>query len=472
MVLISGHDGGTGASPLTSIYHAGMPWELGLAETQQVLVENQLRDKVRLQVDGNMKTGRDVVIGAILGAEEFGFATGTLVSMGCCLLRKCHLNTCTMGIATQDPDMRKLFKATPEHVVNFFKFIAQEAREYMALIGVRSIDELVGRTDLLEVNKNIVHWKANTLDFSKILYNNPEKPITVKYSIPQDHMLHTSLDKIKLVDFAKDALENKKSVKHEFEIRNIHRSVGTMLSGLVAKKYGADGLPDDTIHFKFNGNAGQSFGAFLSKGIILELEGFANDYLGKGLSGGRIIVYPPKKCNINPRDNVIVGNTLLYGATSGEVYIRGVAGERFCVRNSGATAVIEGVGDHGCEYMTGGTVVVLGKTGRNFAAGMSGGITYVLDENQLFDTNCNFDMVDLLPVVDKNDIEKLKKIIENHYKYTGSLIAENILNTWEDSIDKFVKIFPIDYRKALERIKEQEIASTVTMEVTEEVYRG
>ncbi|MCK4798848.1 MAG: glutamate synthase large subunit [Spirochaetes bacterium] len=470
MILISGYDGGTGASPITSIYHAGLPWELGLAETQQVLVENKLRDKVRLQVDGNMKSGRDIVIGAILGAEEFGFATAPLVSMGCCLLRKCHLNTCTMGIATQDPDMRKLFEGKPEHVINFFTFIAQEAREYMASIGIKSIDQLIGRTDLLEVNPNIVHWKANSIDFSRILYNNPDKPITVRCTKKQDHNLNTSLDNNMLIDLAKESIENKKKIKKELSIKNIHRTVGTMLSGIIAKKYGAQGLPDDTIHFKFNGNAGQSFGAFLAKGVTLELEGFANDYLGKGLSGGKIIVYPPKKSNILSNDNVIVGNTLLYGAIDGEVFIRGAAGERFGVRNSGVTAVVEGLGDHGCEYMTGGTVLVLGKTGRNFAAGMSGGIAYVWDENQLFDTFCNLDMVDLLSIVDEEDKQILKKLISKHYKLTGSRIANRILETWEDSLGRFVKVFPIDYRKALERLKQQELANTVTMDVTEEVY--
>ena len=335
VVLISGHDGGTGASPLSSVYHAGAPWELGLAETQQVLIENQLRDKVKLQVDGNLKTGRDVVIGAILGAEEFGFATSLLVSMGCCLLRKCHLNTCTMGIATQDEDMRKLFKGKVEHVINFLTFIATEAREIMANLGIKSINDLIGRTDLLEENKSIVHWKAKTLDLTAIIHHDKNKPLTVRCSTVQDHGLNTSMDKNILIDAAKDAIENKTKIKKEFPIRNIHRTVGTMLSGILAKKYGAEGLPEDTIHFKFNGCAGQSFGAFLVKGVTLELEGYSNDYLGKGLSGGRIIVYPPKESSIVASENIIVGNTLLYGATSGEVFIRGVAGERFAVRNSG-----------------------------------------------------------------------------------------------------------------------------------------
>ena len=472
MILISGYDGGTGASPLTSIQHAGIPWELGLAETQQVLVENKLRDKVRIQVDGSLKTGRDIVIAAILGAEEFGFATGALVAMGCCLLRKCHLNTCTMGIATQDPDMRKLFKGKPEHVINFLRFVAEEAREYMANIGISKIDDLVGRTDLLEINPDIVHWKARSIDFSKILYNDPENPITIRCSEKQDHMLDTSLDKNVLIDIAKDAIDKKKPVKKELSIKNIHRTVGTMLSGIIAKKYGENGLPDNTIHFKFNGVAGQSFGAFLVKGVTLELEGFANDYLGKGLSGGRIIVYPPKKSSILPGENIIVGNTLLYGAIKGEVFIRGSAGERFAVRNSGVTAVIEGVGDHGCEYMTGGTVIVLGNTGRNFAAGMSGGLAYVFDTNQLFDTLCNLDMVDLMPITEEEDIIILKELILKHYNYTGSLKAYQILETWEDSLEKFVKVFPIDYRRALKRMKQQELTQSVTIDVTEEVYHG
>lgn len=470
MVLISGYDGGTGASPLTSIYHAGIPWELGLSETQQVLVKNKLRDKIRVQVDGGMKTGRDVVIAAIFGAEEFGFATAALVSMGCCLLRKCHLNSCTMGVATQDPELRKLFKGKPEHVVNFFSFVAQEAREYMAQIGIKSIDDLIGRTDLLEVNPEIVHWKAKSIDFSKILYIDKENPITVRCTEVQDHMLETSLDKTVLIPMLKESIESGEKVVKELTIKNINRTVGTMLSYEVSKKCGVNKLADDTIHLKFKGVAGQSFGAFLAKGITLELEGFANDYVGKGLSGGKIVIYPPKKSSFSTDENIVVGNTLLYGATKGEVYIRGVAGERFAVRNSGATAVVEGVGDHGCEYMTGGTVVVLGKTGRNFAAGMSGGIAYVLDQSQLFDTLCNLDMVDLLPVVEEDDIVRLKDLITKHYEYTKSIVAKNILDTWDDSVQRFVKVFPIDYKKALERLKNQESASSVTMDVTEEVY--
>jgi glutamate synthase (NADPH) large chain len=471
VVLISGYDGGTGASPLTSIQHAGLPWELGLAETQQVLIANHLRDKIRVQVDGKLMTGRDVVIAAMLGAEEYGFATAILISLGCCMLRKCHLNTCTMGIATQDPDMKKLFKGNVDNVVNFFKFLTQEIREYLAMLGIRSIDELIGRTDLLEVNEKTFNWKSKTLDLSKMLSYDPNPPVDVRCTKKQDHQLNTSLDN-ELLPKVIDSIENKKPVRLTEKIRNIHRSVGTIISGKIGKKYGESGLPGDTIYIKFNGIAGQSFGAFLAPGVTMELEGYANDYLGKGLSGGKIIVYPPEHSKFDPGDNIIVGNTLLYGATTGEVYIRGVAGERFAVRNSGATAVIEGVGDHGCEYMTGGNVVVLGSTGRNFAAGMSGGIAYVYDANQLFDTFCNLEMVDLLPVDSKEDIGLLKGLLEKHFKYTGSTKARRILDTWEDSIDRFVKVLPVDYKLALQRIRQSELANSDSMHVTEEVLRG
>ncbi|OHD07467.1 MAG: glutamate synthase subunit alpha [Spirochaetes bacterium GWB1_27_13] len=472
VVLISGYDGGTGASPVTSIQHAGLPWELGLAETQQVLIANHLRDKIRVQVDGKLMTGRDVIIAAILGAEEYGFATAALISMGCCMLRKCHLNTCTMGVATQDPDMKKLFRGKAQDVINYFTFVATEVREIMASLGVKSINELIGRTDLLEVNPETFNWKSKTLDFSKLLYKYEKPEVEIRCTKEQDHMLSTSLDYNVILDKVKDAIETKKPVKIEMPIRNIHRTVGTVTSGVIAKKYGDQGLPTDTIHIKFNGAAGQSFGAFLAHGVTLELEGYANDYLGKGLSGGKIIVYPPKQSHIDPANNIVVGNTLLYGATRGEVYIRGAAGERFAVRNSGVTAVIEGVGDHGCEYMTGGTVVVLGNTGRNFAAGMSGGIAYVLDPNQLFDTFCNLEMVDLLPLNEEEDRNKLKDLLTKHYQYTGSEKAKEILNAWEESIDRFVKVFPIDYRLALQRIKQAELTKSETMKVTEEVFRG
>ncbi len=472
MVVIAGYDGGTGASPLTSIQHAGVPWELGLAETQQVLVANLLRDKIRVQVDGKLMTGRDIVIGAMLGAEEFGFATSALIVLGCCMLRKCHLNTCTMGVATQDVDMRKLYRGKVDYIVNFFTFLAQEVREHMASLGIRTMDELVGRADLIEVNKDIKHWKASTLDFSKILYCDPKPPVDRRCTKKQDHMLHTSLDTEKLLDLAKPAIDNQTKVNVELPIRNINRSVATIVSGVVAKKYGEAGLPDDTIHFKFKGCAGQSLGAFLAKGITLELEGYANDYLGKGMSGGRIIVYPPKTSHINAGENIIVGNTLLYGATGGEVFINGGAGERFAVRNSGCTTVVEGVGDHGCEYMTGGKIIVLGSTGKNFAAGMSGGIAYVFDPNQTFDNYCNLEMVDLTPVYEDNDKKELKSLIEKHYKFTGSEKAKDILDKWEESIDKFVKVFPIDYKLALKKMKERESVKSDTLNVTEEVYRG
>jgi glutamate synthase (NADPH/NADH) large chain len=475
MVLVSGYDGGTGASPIASIQHAGIPWELGLAETQQVLVENQLRDKIRVQVDGGMKTGRDVVIAAMLGAEEYGFCTAALVAMGCCLLRKCHQNTCTMGVATQDPDLRKLFAGSPDHVVNFFTYVASEAREYMASVGVKSIDELIGRTDLLEVNPKVVHWKASSLDFDKILYHNPDKPLTVRCTEEQDHMLETSLDYTGLLEKCKPAIEDGKKMELNETIRNIHRTVGTMISGAIAKKYGSAGLPEDTLKVKFTGSAGQSFGAFLAPGVTFELEGYSNDYLGKGLSGGKIIVYPPKEAGFDPGDNIVVGNTLLYGATAGEVYIQGAAGERFCVRNSGVKAVIEGVGDHGCEYMTGGTVVILGRTGLNFAAGMSGGIAYVWDPNQTFDTHCNLDMIDLEPVECETDCDELKRLIQNHYDYTGSDKARYILDNWDYTIDSFVKVFPIDYKAALERMKQSDFVDSDTLivtEETEEVNRG
>ncbi|HOV13163.1 MAG TPA: glutamate synthase-related protein, partial [Spirochaetota bacterium] len=472
VVLIAGYDGGTGASPLTSIQHAGLPWELGLAETHQVLIANHLRDKIRVQVDGKLLTGRDVVIAAILGAEEFGFATGALIAMGCCMLRKCHLNTCTMGVATQDPDMKKLFRGKAQDVINFFTFIANDVREILATLGVKSIDEVIGRTDLLEVDEKTFNWKSKSIDFNKLLYKYENPEVDVKCTKEQDHMLSTSLDYNVILDLVKDAIDKKTPFKMNMPIRNIHRSVGTVISGKIGKKYGDLGLPDNTIHIKFTGAAGQSFGGFLAPGVTLELEGYANDYLGKGLSGGRIIVYPPKNAHFDPANNIVVGNTLLYGATRGEVFIRGAAGERFAVRNSGVTAVIEGVGDHGCEYMTGGTVVVLGNTGKNFAAGMSGGIAYVYDPNQLFDTFCNLEMVDLLPVVEKDDREKLKSLITKHYEYTGSDKAKDILDNWEDAIDRFVKIFPIDYRLALQRIRASESAKSESLSVTEEVSRG
>ena len=399
VVLISGDSGGTGASPLSSIKHAGIPWELGLAETQQVLVMNDLRSRIRVQTDGKLQTGRDVVIAALLGAEEFGFSTAPLVAMGCIMMRKCHLNTCPVGIATQDPVLRKKFQGQPEHVINFFFFIAEQVRQYMAEMGFRTMDEMIGRVDMLDMRRAVDHWKARGLDLSAILYN-PKVPLRVgrRCTIAQDHGLSQALD-YKLIDHACEALENRTPIEIKLPIRNVHRTVGAMLSGEIARRYGSEGLPDDTIRFHFTGSAGQSFGAFLANGVTLTLEGDANDYVGKGLSGGKLVVYPPRTSTFLPEDNILIGNVVLYGATSGEAFFNGMAGERFAVRNSGATAVVEGLGDHGCEYMTKGLVVVLGKCGRNFAAGMSGGIAYVLDEKGDFaEKRCNTAGVDLEPV--------------------------------------------------------------------------
>ncbi len=467
-VTIAGHDGGTGASPWSSIKHAGTPWELGLAETQQTLVLNRLRGRIAVQADGQMKTGRDVVIGAILGADEFGFATAPLVVEGCIMMRKCHLNTCPVGVATQDPVLRRKFEGKPEHVVNYFFFVAEEVRELMARLGVRRFNDLIGRTDLLDMRKGIDHWKARGLDFSRIFYMPPMPPEVARYKCEeQDHGLERALDH-RLIQLAQPALERGEKVTIEMPIRNIHRTVGTMLSHEVAKRYGHEGLPDDTIHVRFAGSAGQSFGAFLARGITLDLIGETNDYCGKGLSGGRIAVQPSPKFRGNPLDNIITGNVVLYGAICGEAYFRGVAGERFCVRNSGASAVVEGVGDHGCEYMTGGTAVVLGMTGRNFAAGMSGGIAYVLDEDGTFVQRCNTAMVTLEPVLAEAEQEAkvsrdvwhlgqsdeaiLKRLIENHARYTGSAQAKRILADWNAFRARFVKVFPNEYRRALEEL--------------------
>lgn len=460
-VVIAGHDGGTGASPLSSIKHAGSPWELGLAETQQTLVLNRLRSRIRVQVDGQMKTGRDVVIGALLGADEFGFATAPLVVEGCIMMRKCHLNTCPVGVATQDPVLRQRFSGQPEHVVNFFFFIAEEVREIMASLGMRKFDELVGRSDLLEKNEAIAHWKASGLDFSKV-FAQPNVPADVPrlHTEIQDHGLNKALDN-KLIELAQPALEQGNKVKIELPVVNVNRTVGTMLSGEVAKRYGKAGLPDDTIHVTLTGTAGQAFGAFLAKGITLELVGEGNDYVGKGLSGGRIIIRPHADFRGFTPENIISGNTVMYGATEGEAFLAGVGGERFCVRNSGGTAVVEGVGDHGCEYMTGGTVVVLGHTGRNFAAGMSGGIAYVLDVDGTFKDRCNLSMVALEKVLpaDKqgdaplhrglSDEAQLKDMISRHADYTGSAQAKAILADWDNYRQKFVKVFPHEYRRAL-----------------------
>jgi glutamate synthase (NADPH) large chain len=450
VVLISGYDGGTGASPLTSLKHAGIPWELGLSETQQVLVLNDLRSRVRVQTDGKLQTGRDVTIAALLGAEEFGFSTAPLVTMGCVMMRKCHLNTCPVGIATQDPALRAKFRGTPENVINFFFFIAEEVRQWMSKLGFRNMNEMVGRVDRIEMRRAVEHWKARGLDFASILYN-PQVPRRVgrRCLIAQDHGLNEALDH-RLIEQAKPALEDRTPVAASLAIRNVHRTVGAMLSGEIARRYGSAGLPDDTVRFHFSGSAGQSFGAFLAKGVTLTLEGDANDYVGKGLCGGKLVVYPPRTSTFLPEENMVVGNVVLYGATSGEAFFNGMAGERFAVRNSGATAVVESVGDHGCEYMTKGLVVVLGRAGRNFAAGMSGGIAFVLDETGDFSgILCNQASVDLEPVVDPADMQALQNLVIKHVEATGSPRGKWILENWGEMLPKFVKVFPHEYKRVL-----------------------
>jgi glutamate synthase domain-containing protein 2/glutamate synthase domain-containing protein 1/glutamate synthase domain-containing protein 3 len=465
VVLISGDSGGTGASPLSSIKHAGAPWELGLAETHQVLVLNDLRGRIRVQTDGKLQTGRDVVIAALLGAEEFGFSTAPLVALGCIMMRKCHLNTCPVGVATQDPALRAKFQGSPEHVINFFFFIAEQVRQHMARMGFRTFDEMVGRVDMLEARKALDHWKAKGLDLSMILYN-PRTPsrIARRCVQSQDHGLDEALD-YKLIDHAKDALENGRRVEFKLPIRNVHRTVGAMLSGEIARRYGSKGLPDNTVKFQFSGSAGQSFGAFLANGVTLELEGDANDYVGKGLSGGHLIVYPPKSSTFQPEENILIGNVVLYGATSGVAFFNGMAGERFAVRNSGATAVVEGLGDHGCEYMTNGLVVVLGKCGRNFAAGMSGGIAYVLDEKGDFaEKRCNTAAVDLEPMPEADD-EMLLALIAKHVEHTGSPRGQWVIENWEEMRSKFVKVFPHEYKRVLGVPRAQAQATEKQMEV-------
>ncbi len=486
-VTIAGFDGGTGASPMTSIKHAGLPWEIGLAETHQTLVLNKLRGRIAVQVDGGLRTGRDVIIGALLGADEFGFATAPLIVTGCLMMRKCHLNTCPVGVATQDPELRKRFTGQPEHVVNYFFMIAEDVRKWMAKLGFRNFDEMVGRSDKLDMQRAISHWKAQGLDFSRIFYKPEIDNTTAVYHCEnQDHGLEQALDHV-LIKEAQPALENRQALVINTPIHNVNRTFGAMLSGEVAKRYGHKGLPDDTIAIHVKGTAGQSFGAFLAQGISLELEGEGNDYVGKGMSGGRIAIYPPKDCPIDPAENIIVGNTVLYGAISGECYFSGVAGERFAVRNSGAIAVVEGVGDHGCEYMTGGVVVVLGKTGRNFAAGMSGGVAYVLDKENNFEQLCNLSMVELEPIPEedetlelvahqggdmethgrvhimtdmtRNDAQRLKRLIQNHKHYTGSKRAQHILDNWNEFLPRFVKVMPVDYRAALKQIKAEQASS-------------
>jgi glutamate synthase (NADPH) large chain len=449
VVLISGDSGGTGASPLTSLKHAGIPWELGLAETHQVLVLNNLRSRIIVQTDGQMKTGRDVVIAALLGAEEYGFATSALIVSGCIMMRVCHLNTCPVGVATQDPVLREKFTGKPEHVVNYFRMIAEEVRELMAQLGFRSVDEMIGRRDKLDTRKAIDHWKAQKLDLTSILYM-PEVPesIPTRRIHDQDHGLSKALDNL-LMELAKDALESAKPVELQLPIRNANRTVGTILGSEVTRRYGGDGLPDDTIRIKFTGSAGQSFGAFIPQGISLTLEGDANDYFGKGLSGGRLVVYPPASAGFRAEENIVIGNVALYGATGGVAFIRGIAGERFAVRNSGAATVVEGVGDHGCEYMTRGRVVVLGRTGRNFAAGMSGGIAYVIDEEGDFAQRCNLQMVDLETLEDATEEKLVRDLIERHAQFTDSTRARAILASWNSYREKLVKIMPLDYRRVL-----------------------
>ncbi|PYR29507.1 MAG: glutamate synthase large subunit [Acidobacteria bacterium] len=466
VVLISGHDGGTGASPLTSIKHGGVPWELGLAETQQVLMLNGLRDRIVVQVDGQLKTGRDVVIAALMGAEEFGFATAPLVVSGCVMMRVCHLNTCPVGVATQDPELRKNFTGKPEFVVNFFRFIAQEVREYMAQLGFRTIDEMIGRVDRLNLRPAVDHWKAKGLDFSTILHE-PDVPAeATRFCVrTQEHGLERALDN-ELIERCADALEHGRKISLNLPIRNVHRTVGTMLGYEVTRRYGAEGLPDDTIRLHFTGSAGQSFGAFVPRGLTLTLEGDSNDYLGKGLSGGKLIVYPPRQATFVPEDNILIGNVVLYGATSGEAYFRGRAGERFAVRNSGALAVVEGVGDHGCEYMTGGRVVVLGRTGRNFAAGMSGGIAYVLDTTGTFPRRCNLELVELETLESLEDLELVHDLMTRHVQHTGSEYAARFLQDWTTTARLFFKVMPRDYKRVLNAQKKAE-ADGRTLEFVE-----
>jgi glutamate synthase (ferredoxin) len=454
VVLISGFDGGTGASPQTSIKHAGLPWELGLAETHQTLVLNDLRSRIVVETDGQMKTGRDVAIAALLGAEEFGFATAPLVTLGCIMMRVCHLNTCPVGVATQDPFLRQKFTGDPAHTVNFMRFIAQEVRELMASLGFRTLNEMVGRTDVLEPKKAIDHWKAKGLDISKILYQPEAGPEVGRYcQIPQDHGLDKSLDITTLLKLCQPAIERGETIKAKLPIKNINRAVGTILGNEITKRHW-EGLAEDTVHLHFLGSAGQSFGAFVPRGVTLELEGDANDYLGKGLSGGKIILYPPQAATFVAAENIIAGNVALYGATSGEIYINGIAGERFGVRNSGVNAVVEAVGDHGCEYMTGGKVVILGSTGRNFAAGMSGGVAYILDETGDFATRCNTQMVGLETLEDAEEISDLRQMIQRHADYTRSQKAVKVLAHWDEMLPQFVKVMPKDYKRVLQAIAE------------------
>ncbi len=454
-ILISGHDGGTGASPLTSIKHAGLPWELGISETHQTLVLNDLRSRVVLQTDGGLRTGRDAAIAALLGAEEFGYSTAPLIALGCMMMRKCHLNTCPVGVATQDPELRKKFVGKPEHVINYFFMVAEEMRQIMAQLGFRTVLEMVGRVDVLEMDDAIRHWKSDGIDLTPILTPARKKndQTEVVCTRTQDHGLHLALDN-ELIRQAQPAIQDGQKVRIETPIINTNRTVGAMLSHEIAKKWGESLLPHDTIHIKLTGSAGQSFGAFLAKGVTLELEGDGNDYVGKGLSGGKLIVYPPAGSPFEPSENILVGNVVLYGATEGQAFFRGRAAERFCVRNSGAHAVVEGVGDHGCEYMTGGRVVILGPTGRNFAAGMSGGVAYIWDPEDVFLGNCNLAMVELERLETEEEISDVKSLIEQHQQHTGSTVAERVLADWDNCVPQFVKVMPTDYKRVLEEMRQ------------------
>ncbi|MAZ27075.1 MAG: glutamate synthase large subunit [Cytophagaceae bacterium] len=462
VILVSGYDGGTGASPLTSLRHAGLPWELGIAEAQQTLVLNDLRSRIRLECDGQLKTGRDVAIACLLGAEEFGFATAPLVASGCIMMRVCHLNTCPVGIATQNPDLRKKFKGQPEHVVNFMYFVAEELREIMAKLGFRTVDEMVGQVHKLDRNRAIEHYKSHGIDLTPILHTIETPPgVEVYNTQEQNHNLHSSID-FEIVELAHTALFRKEKTVLDMEIHNTDRAVGAIISNEISKIYGEQGLPDNTLKVNFKGSAGQSFGAFATKGLTLKIDGNSNDYVGKGLSGARIIVKIPDGSTIKSYENIIIGNVALYGATSGEAYFNGIAGERFCVRNSGAHAVVEGIGDHGCEYMTGGVAVILGKTGRNFGAGMSGGVAYIFDEKDTFRANCKNDALNLDPVTEQEDIAQLKELITNHYNYTQSELAQRILENWDATLPKFIKVLPEEYRKALIRLEEEEKLTDLT----------
>ena len=470
---------------MSSIKHAGCPWELGLTEAHSALLNNNLRDRVVIRVDGGVRTGRDVAIAAMLGAEEFGFGTIAMIAEGCVMARVCHLNTCPVGVATQDPVLRKRFQGTPEHVINYFFFVAEETRELMAKLGFRTFDEMVGQMDRLDMRKAIDHWKAHGLDYSRLLSKpNAAEGDTLYWSEKQDHGIEKALDN-KLIELARPALEEGRRVEIDIDIQNVNRTFGTLLSGRLAERYGFDGLPDDTVKINARGTAGQSFGAWLANGVTIELAGEGNDYVGKGLSGGKLIIYPPPECKIEKaEENIIVGNTVLYGAIKGECYFRGVAGERFAVRNSGAMAVVEGVGDHGCEYMTGGVVVVLGRTGRNFAAGMSGGVAYVLDHDETFEQRCNLAMVELEPIKEEDDalehlahqggdLEahgrvdvshdmtrfdaiRLRQLVESHLRYTGSAVARQMLDEWDAWLPKFKKVMPVDYRRALAQLQAEQ----------------